>query len=283
MDTAEIVLVTEIAPVVEIVTTAPSPAFYVAMALYIAASAFYLSSLAPVPAWVRRAARWAILVAFLAHGVDIGWRGVEHVHPATSVREALGFLSWLVIGAYLILGRREGLSILGAFVAPVTLVVLAAARLSPSGEAMSGLSTLGRIHIASATVGVAIFSLATVVSMLYLLQERNLKRKRFDGVLFKSSAALETLDKLASRLVAIGFPIFTISMMLGGIWVAQLKSGFGRVEYPISFVTWLTFGGLVLARSTRGFSGRRAALATIVGFMAAAFVMAIYFLRRSIA
>ncbi len=268
-------------PVAHIVTTAPSPAFYVAMAAYVAASVLYLSSLAPVPEWVRKFARLAVIAAFVAHGVDIGWRGVEQVHPGTSVRESLGFFSWVVVGAYMFLARREGLAVLGAFVAPLALIVLAVARLSPSGNAVAGLDSLGRLHIASATVGVAIFALATLVSVIYLLQERNLKRKNFDGVLFKASASLETLDKLSSRLVAIGFPIFTVSMMLGGIWVSQLEQGFSRIEYPISMVTWMTFGALIFGRSLRGFRGRRAAGATILGFVAALTVLGIYLLRSS--
>ncbi len=266
----------------EVVTTQPEVAFYVAMGAYIVASVFHLSSLAPVPTWVTKAARWIVILAFIAHGVDIGWRGVEHVHPATSVREALGFLSWILVGAYIVLAKRKGLSVLGAFVAPVALVVLAAARLSPSGDALTGLSSLGRLHIASATVGVAIFCLATVVSVIYLLQERNLKKKNFDGVLFRSSASLETLDKLSARLVSIGFPIFTISMMLGGVWVAQREQGFGRIEYPIAAVTWLAFAALMLGRSVSGLRGRRAALLTLLGFGAAIMVLALYFLRRSV-
>jgi ABC-type uncharacterized transport system permease subunit len=269
-------------PVAQIVTTAPSPAFYVAMAAYVAASILYLSSLAPVPDWVRRAARLAVIAAFVAHGFDIGWRGVEHVHPGTSIRESLGFFSWIVVGAYLFLARREGLAVLGAFVAPLALIVLAGARLSPTGDAVEGLGSLGRLHIATATVGVAIFALATIVSVIYLMQERNLKRKNFDGVLFKASASLETLDKLSSRLIAIGFPIFTVSMMLGGIWVAQLQQGFMRIEYPIALVTWLTFGGLIFGRMLRGYRGRRAAVATILGFVAALVVLGIYLLRSSV-
>ncbi len=269
-------------PAAHIVTTAPSPAFYLAMAAYVAASTLYLSSLAPVPKWVRGAARIAVIVAFVAHGFDIGWRGVEHVHPGPSIRESLRFLSWILVGAYLFLARREGLAVLGAFVAPLALIVLAAARLSPSGDAVSGLGSLGRLHIATATIGVGIFALATLVSVVYLMQERNLKRKNFDGVLFRASASLETLDKISSRLVAIGFPIFTISMMLGGIWVAQLEQGFSRIEYPISMVTWVTFGALIFGRSLHGYRGRRAAVATIVGFVAALAVLVIYLLRSSV-
>jgi ABC-type uncharacterized transport system permease subunit len=265
----------------EIVTTPPSVAFFVAMSAYFAASIFYLSSLGPVPQWVKSAARWAVIAGFVAHGVDIGWRGVEHVHPGTSIREALGFLSWIFVGAYLVLARREGLAVLGAFVAPLALVVLAAARLSPSGEPVVGLTSLGRLHIATATIGLAIFSLATLVSMIYLLQERNLKRKNFEGVLFKASASLETLDLLSRRLVAIGFPIFTVSMILGAVWVAQLQQGFNRIEWPISAITWLTYGGLVLGRTMGNLRGRRAALVTVLGFTTALVVLALYLGRRA--
>jgi len=265
-----------------IVTTPPQAAFYVAMSAYLVASIFHLSCLAQVPAWVHRAARLVVIAAFIAHGVDIGWRGVEHVHPATSVREALGFLSWILVGAYLYLAKRKGLAVLGAAVVPVALVVLAAARLSPSGTPMTGLSGLGRLHIASATIGVAIFCLATVVSVIYLLQERNLKSKNFDGVLFRSSASLDTLDRLSARLVAIGFPIFTLSMMLGGVWLAQRQEGFDRIEYPLAAITWLAFAVLIVGRSARGLRGRRAAWLTLLGFGTAVLVLAIYLLRRSV-
>jgi ABC-type uncharacterized transport system permease subunit len=48
-------------------------------------------------------------------------------------------------------------------------------------------------------------------------------------------------------------------------------------------VTWLTFGGLIFGRSLAGFRGRRAAVATIVGFAAALVVLGIYLLRRTVA
>src|SRR5690606_23033308 len=129
------------------------------------------------------------------------------------------------------------LQILGAFVAPAAIVILAAARLSPSGEALPGLTLLGRIHISLATLGVAIFALATLLSVLYLIENRGLKHKRFDGFFFRRGASLESLDLLAHRLVLAGFPIFTLAIMLGVIWVSQRGSGW-RPEYPLALVTW---------------------------------------------
>jgi len=72
-----------------LLSVAPSPAFWVAVAAYTAATAALLVVLAG-HARLRPLALALVGAAFVAHGVDIGWRGVDHVHPAQSVREALG-------------------------------------------------------------------------------------------------------------------------------------------------------------------------------------------------
>lgn len=266
----------------ELATTPPSTFFYVASITYAVATLLYLVSLGGTGNRFRRLAPWLVLFAFVAHAVDISLRGFESVHPATSVRESFGFLSWILVGALLFFGRRDGLAPLGALVAPLACIMLVIARLSPSGQAVTGMTGLGRIHIATATVGVALFTLATAVSMIYLLQERNLKHKRFDGLLFRSTAALETLDRLSGRLSTVGFPIFTLSMILGAYWVSQRGGGFSRVEYPIAMITWFAFGGLVIGRQTGHLRGRRAALTTLLGFGAALVVLLLYFARRSV-
>lgn len=270
------------APAEVVHSTGISPAFYVAIGLYLLSAVLHVGVFVDPRSVVVRAARWSIVAAFLAHAVEIGWRGVEQVHPATSVREALGFLAWLMVGGYLVASIRQKLSVLGAFVAPAALIILAAARLSPSGEALPGLTVLGRVHISLATLGVAIFALATAVAAMYLIEERNLKRKRFEGFLFRRGLALETLDLLAHRLVLLGFPIFTLALMLGVIWMSKRASGFDRPEYPLALVTWASFAALIVTRTTHGWRGRRAAWLTIVGFVFALLVFGIYLARRAL-
>lgn len=259
-----------------------SPAFYVALVLYAVAALLFIGAFTEAPNWVTRSARWALLAAFIAHGTDISMRGFDQVHPGTSVREALGFMSWLMVGGYLIADLRYKLGVLGAFCAPAALMILAAARLSPTGDPTEGMSVLGRIHISLATVGVAVFAVATGVGAIYLLEDRALRNKRFDGILFRRGIALETLDRLGHRLILFGFPIFTMALMLGVIWVAQRHSGFNRPEYPLALFTWGAFAFLIVGRTTRGWRGRKAALLTIAGFSAALVVFAIYFLRRAV-
>jgi ABC-type uncharacterized transport system permease subunit len=268
---------------VSLVTVAPSPAFYIALVLYGIATLLYVGGATQPARWLPTAARLTLLAAFLAHGTDIGWRGVQGVHPGTSVREALGFLAWVMVGGYLFWSWRVKIGLLGAFVAPAALAILAVARLTPSGEAMHELGVLGRIHISLATLGIAMFALATAVAVMYLAQDRSLKKKQFDDLVLKRGDSLEALDRLSHRLVVIGYPIFTASLLLGVIWVARRHiAGFLRPEWLMAGVIWLTFGGLIAGRTARGWRGRRAALLTIAGFSASLVVLGIYLARRAL-
>ena len=103
------------------------------------------------------------------------------------------------------------------------------ARLTPAGDRPEDLSALGRIHISLATIGVGVFALASALSAIYLVEDRALKRKKFDTLAFKDGGApLESLDRLSHRLIWVGFPIFTVALVLGAMWTARLGEILGR-------------------------------------------------------
>jgi len=263
-----------------LLSVAPSPAFWVAVIAYAAASLALLFVLGG-HAKLRPVAVALVGVAFAAHGADIGWRGTLHVHPAQSVREAIGFLSFIITGGYLLASARYRLTLGGAAVMPISLVMLVVARLTPAGAAPEDLSTLGRIHISLATVGVGVFALASALSAIYLVEERALRRKRFNTVAFKDKGApLEALDRLSHRLIWVGFPIFTVALVLGAIWVSKLGESLDRPEYPLAAVTWMFYAALLVVRQAYGWRGRRAARLTLAGFAVALLVLVIYLVRR---
>ncbi len=263
-----------------VLSVAPSPAFWVATVAYAAASALLFVVLAGHTR-VRTAALVFVGIALAAHGTDIGWRGVQHVHPAESVREALGFLAFILTGGYFIASTRYRLTLGGVVVLPVSLMLLLVARLSPAGAEPESLSSLGRIHIVLATVGVGIFALASALSAIYIAEDRALKKKKFDGAAFKDGGApIEALDRISQRLIWAGFPIFTIALVLGAVWVSRLGESFGRIEYVLAGVTWVAFATLIVARQIYGWRGRRAARLTLEGFASALAVLVIYLIRR---
>jgi ABC-type uncharacterized transport system permease subunit len=251
--------------------------------LYGVACALHLIFLLSPRDPIGRAARLALLCALAAHTVEIGARCVAGIHPIASAAEALSLVGWLLAFGYAVAALRYPLTVVGAFVSPVCLSLLLLARLTPGGSPhpVGGLGALGRIHITLSTAGVALFALAAVVAVIYLVSEFQLKSKRF-GLLFHRGPPLQMLDALGHRLVTVGFPVFTIAIVAGVVWGAQLSSALGfvrRPEFQVSMLAWLAFGGLLVARLTAGWQGRRAAWLTIAGFSGTLAVLGMYLLR----
>jgi ABC-type uncharacterized transport system permease subunit len=255
--------------------------FWAALVLYGLAGLLYLGNLLELPEKFGSVARKVMLAGFAAQMGLITAHGFAGLHPVSSLREAVSFLAWVLVGAFLLAQLRRRLDSVGAFVAPAAIMMLASAQIAPAGVPgmTAGLGVVGRVHISLATAGVSIFALATGLAVLYLMQERQLKSKRV-GTLVKKGTSLETLDHLAHRCVQVGFPLFTVAMVTGALWSARLTTEL-RPEYAMAAVAWTAFAALLVARTTVGWRGRRAAILTIVGFGAALIVVAIYLARAA--
>jgi ABC-type uncharacterized transport system permease subunit len=262
------------------------PLFPATLALYAVAATLFLAHVvvssraggSAVPG-LASGARIALGVAFLSHGVDIAWLCIHGQHPAVNAREALSFASWLMCGAYLTASFRFQVPVVGALVVPGTMVLDVAARLSPNQEIPHASSLLGTIHITLATAGVALFAVAAGGAVIYLFAERNLKAHK-KGKLLRGGPALETLDTLNRRCIVLGFPIFTVAMVTGAVWVMRIPgAGVFTPQYAIATVAWILWAALLLARVTAGWRGRRAALMTLAGFATSMIVLLLYFWR----
>ena len=249
---------------------------------YALASALYLGYLLGFRATADRAGRIVLALGAAVHLYDIGVRCVHGQNPISSTPEAMSFIAFLIVAGYLAATLRYRLTAAGAFAVPAALALLVLARVVPAEVGTPTMGPLGRTHIFLATLGVAVFALAAVLELLYLVEDRQLKRKQFRRVMGRGTP-LETLDRLALRCVSIGFPIFTIAIVTGAMWIARLgivhRSGALRPEYALAIATWVAFGILLVARVGAGWRGRRAAWLTLGGFGGAALVVMVYILR----
>jgi ABC-type uncharacterized transport system permease subunit len=248
---------------------------------YALASVLYLGFLVGLR---DKPGRVVLALAVALHLWDIGARCIHGTNPISSTPEAMSFIAFLLAAGYLIGSLRYGLATAGAFAAPAALVLLLLARVVPAEEGTPRMGTLGYTHILLATVGVAVFFIAAVLAVVYLFEDRQLRNKQFDRVTGRGTP-LDTLDRLASRCVSIGFPIFTVAIVTGAMWIARLGVLRGatalRPEYLLAFVTWAAFAVLLVARLGAGWAGRRAAWLTLGGFGGTVLVLVVYFLRHA--
>jgi ABC-type uncharacterized transport system permease subunit len=159
---------------------------------------------------------------------------------------------------------------LGAFVTPFALVLLVPALFGTPGHPEVPPDMVRHpavtIHIVTAVLGVALFGIACVVGLMYLLQEREVKGKRF-GALFPRLPSLDALDRMTQRLVRLGFVSFSIALVCGTITATAVwKSAWSwDPQQIVSVSVWALYGLMVQLRHS-GWHGRRYAVLTLVGF-----------------
>jgi ABC-type uncharacterized transport system permease subunit len=188
----------------------------------------------------------------------------------------------MVLAAALYLGTRARLRInaVGLILAPVGLTLALAVLLWGAPQRAGRLPpSFIALHVFAILCGAALFLLACAAAVLYLVQERRLKRKT--AVLTSGLPALDTLDRTAHRALLGGFPLLTLGVVTGTIHALQLHEGsaVAWVRTLFGYAAWLVLGGVLLLRLVAGWRGRRSAYGTLVGFACALVVLLVYLLR----
>jgi ABC-type uncharacterized transport system permease subunit len=200
------------------------------------------------------------------------------------INQTLAAASALISIGYVLQMRRRHLTVLGVFIVPLALLFLLGAGLPSRGhEIPKGVSSAFiMIHVGFSTLGVVLFTLAFAVAVAYLIQDLLLRKKQISGV-FQKLPPLDVLDTLGFRFVLLGFPLFTVGIILGSI--SSLRIGAGLINFytPHGFalLAWLFFAFILLTRVVAGWRGRRAALGTVLGFLCAATTLLGYLLRNA--
>jgi cytochrome c-type biogenesis protein CcsB len=243
----------------------------VAIAAYVCAMGLALAYIVQRQPLVHRLSALVILVGWIAHTLALVVHAVEIGGPPLgTLTDAVSVSVWVVVLLEMLVERQAGVTVLGAFVMPVVVVLsLKATVARPATLAPALGNAWVWVHIALALVGIAAFVLNFAGAIMYLLQERQLRAKR-PGRFYYRLPPLDTLDHLTYRTLALGFPFLTVGLILGALWA---RTAWGSVFAfdPLAFfslVAWLIYAGTLAGRAAGGWHGRRAAYFAIVGFVA---------------
>ena len=226
---------------------------------------------------VPRVARFALYLTFAAQLGFFGTRFAGGGMPfGTNMYESLVFFSWCLVTAYLLITMKYKVPVVGAFVMPITMILMTAAALLPS-KGMSEVppalqSNWLPIHVTLSFMGDALFAMAFGTGVMYLIQEKQLKRKR-PGAFYYRLPSLEILDSMNYRALTIGFPLLTLGIITGSIWAQYAWGSYWQWDpkETWSLITWLIYAAVLHARLTVGWRGRKAAWFSIIGFVAVLF------------
>jgi cytochrome c-type biogenesis protein CcsB len=250
--------------------------FYGAFSLYLVSALCYLFYLAFPYRWLEKSGSYALLGGFCAHFASTAVRYSQAGYtPITNLHESLSFLSLCVAGFFLFLKRLYKISILGVIILPATLLILIwsiayPATIRPLPPALQ--SHWLPVHAILAFLGNGIFFVSFFVSLLYLVVERGIKKKRSSQISSRFPS-LETLDAINYRCMSYGFPFLTIAIITGSLWASTTWGSYWSWDpkETWSLITWIVYAILIHNRLTMGWRGRKTAYMMILGFFSILF------------
>jgi cytochrome c-type biogenesis protein CcsB len=242
------------------------------LVIYAVATILYLCYLVKPKDILGWLGHWTISIGFLVHcGFTVN-RYLEAGHtPITNLHESLSFFSLAVVGIFILCERSYKVFILGSFVTPLALLILAtsaafSAVIPPLNPALKSKWLV--VHTSMAFLGYAAFAISFGVSIMYLIQAHFLKKRRL-GPLFQKLPPLDMLDEISYRCLTFGFPLLTFAIISGAIWAETAWGTYWSWDpkETWSLITWFIYAALLHGRLTTGWRGRKAAMLSIFGFV----------------
>jgi HemX protein len=242
-----------------------------ALGLYAVAAALLGVAMARSARVVPLAATWVLAAAVAAHAASLAAFHAEYGEPPlVGLGPSLSVLALLIALGSLGVATLARTGPLGLVLVPVAAAVAAIAEVAgvrPSGEVLAFRGPWFIGHVVLAMAAYAALAVAFAAGLMYLLQFRELKGKRF-GAVFRFFPPLDTLDRIGRVALMVGLALLTASLAVGWAWAerfgAPLTAGNPKVVWGV--VTWLVFAAALMVRAGGGRRARRTAVASVAGF-----------------
>lgn len=218
-------------------------------------------------------ARWAARVAFAVQTAGVALLIAETGRaPVHTLFEFAYFFTWFMMAVYIGAEAYAKNQAAGSFLVPSIagglVVTVTLPKPSPEQMLYDFPAALIGWHVGVMMLGYAFLTASFVAGALYLIQERNLRRKKW-GPIYYRLPSLEWLDVWSGRMIYVGFSLVTIGMTAGLIFAHVTWSSFWESDPKVIFTVfvWLVYGAYGLMRNVWGWGGRKAAWWAVIGVL----------------
>jgi HemX protein len=253
--------------------------------LVIATAVCYATSLAAYIRFLASARRGTGQAATLLLAAGIGLHylalvarsGGAHMVPYDDLYGALSLFAWLLALTYLGLEVFQGQRSAGAFVLPVVLIVFAisaagsilgATRAAAPAPSPGG--ALLALHITLNVWGYAALAISSVLSLIYLIQNRLLRHRHHHlAEVVWRFPALEALERMSRSSVGIGLALLLAGIAFGFVGLHRLSGQYwnGDPKEIITVVILLVYAGYLWLGRTTAWRGARASALCVFNFV----------------
>ena len=251
----------------------------VPLVMYIVASIAYAVYFAQRSDIAGRCSTLILVGASLTHTFVIGMHTMQVGHiPVVGTTGAISAFVCLLALSYLYTETMTNERAMGVFIVPLMAVLQAIPAVNQTVTARPPVleSAWFAVHVSSLLFAYASFALACVIGVTYVLLFKEIKAKHL-GFFYARLPSLHVLDVMNGRAVTVGWLFLTVGLAVGGLWLAQVQPNTvdPRVRAmslldPKIFIVlliWLVYSFELYARYSIGWSGRRAAVLSVIGFV----------------
>lgn len=250
--------------------------FNIALFLELLATGGFIIYIIKQEKWIFRCSYWTLAAGLVFHTIFLVYRySILGVFPVLDLKSAFSFFAWAVIVVYLLLNVKFQLMVLGSFVAPFAAFLMLISSTIPGMEGPVKpifKSFWLTIHVSTIFIGNAFLAIAFLAAIMYLIQERHIKRKHF-GSFYGRLPSLATLDRINHYAILYGFPFLTAGMITGSIYAQYALGRYWQWDPKEvwSLISWLLYAALLHERLAAGWQGRKAAVMSIACFLVLVF------------
>ncbi len=246
-----------------------------ALVLYGAGLLYALASLWAGRAVLTRIALPAVGLGTILTFVAVTENGMTNrTWAPSSMHELESLLALVLMVFFFVIYARYKTTAPGLAVFPTVFLLTASAALGSSrpqdGSPLFVSNQWIYIHVALILIGYSALLFSFIASILYLIQETNLKSKTTGGFGARLPA-LATIDEIGYKCLVWGFPFMTLGLIAGSI-LAEARFGsryFADPKILLSILMWVVYTVLLYTRWSAGWRGRRAAYLATFAFVAA--------------
>ena len=188
-----------------------------------------------------------------------------------------------VVLIFLVALTIKDVRLIATFVSGFVLLILGAATSVFYVEVKSLMPALQSywlvIHVVVAVLATAFFNIAAGLSIAYLMKSAGWLEKSKRNVvqsvkrILNLFPPLESLERLAYRFNIIGFILWSFTLIAGAIWAERAWHRYWGwdTKEVWTFIIWVIYAGYLHANATRGWTGKRSAWLSLIGFAAILF------------
>lgn len=225
-----------------------------------------------------------MILGTLLHTAGVVLRGIAASRvPWANMYEFSITGALFVVFIFLVALTIKDVRLIATFVSGFVLLILGAATSVFYVEVKSLMPALQSywlvIHVVVAVLATAFFNIAAGLSIAYLLKSagwlEKSKRKLVQDVkrILSLFPSLENLERVAYRFNIIGFILWSFTLIAGAIWAERAWHRYWGwdTKEVWTFIIWVIYAGYLHANATRGWTGKRSAWLSLIGFAAILF------------